>query len=161
MDSAGSCEHKRTATFFVLAGRLDQSGSLASDDLRELVGQGMRIGSHGMDHLPWPSLSEAGRRREFSEARQRISEAAGSAVDEAALPLGRYDRRTLVALRNLGYARVFSSDRQAVRGDTWLQHRFSLRADDTIDSVRASILTPPPRWRRAQARGKSLVKRLR
>lgn len=157
----GLRQHRRTAAFFVLAGRLDQPGSLTSDNLRELVRSGMSVGSHGMDHVPWRSLSENRRRREFVEARHRISDAAGSQVDEAALPLGRYDRRTLTHLRQLGYRRVFSSDRQPNRPGAWLQHRFSIRADDTIHGIRGSILTPQAGWELAQARGKSLLKRLR
>ena len=40
------------ATFFVLAARLDQPGSLSRDAVRELHTAGMTMGSHGMDAPP-------------------------------------------------------------------------------------------------------------
>src|SRR6478672_13332779 len=80
------------ATFFVLAGRLGHSGSLSRDHVRTLVAEGMRVGTHGMDHRPWVGMDDATRRRELVEARDQLRDVTGSPIDEAALPLGRYDR---------------------------------------------------------------------
>ena len=111
----GLVQHNRQATFFVLAGRLGQSGSLSGKDLEELQRHGMKIGSHGMDHVPWRFLGEDQSQAELVEARQLISQAAGEPVVEAALPLGQYDRTVLSHLKRLGYRRVFSSDRRRAR----------------------------------------------
>lgn len=154
-------QHGRTATFFVIAARLDQPGSLSGDDVRALRDRGMAIGSHGMDHVPWRGLSEAAQQRELVEARQVLSQVVGAPVDEAALPLGRYERRTLTRLRQLGYRHVHTSDRQATEPDRWLQHRFSLRADDTLERLRDEVLRPQPVARRVLAGLKSTVKQLR
>ncbi|GAA3579201.1 polysaccharide deacetylase family protein [Microlunatus spumicola] len=157
----GLLRHDLSATFFVIAGRLDQPGSLSAEQVRQLRSQGMTIGSHGMDHVPWRSLSEAAQRRELVDARTILSEVVGEPVDEAALPLGRYERRTLGRLRELGYAHVHTSDRLPSKSSAWLQHRFSLRSDDTADSVRNDLLTPGPWARRLLGRAKSGVKQLR
>jgi peptidoglycan/xylan/chitin deacetylase (PgdA/CDA1 family) len=150
-----------TATFFALAGRLDKPGSLSSDDLSELVGAGMRIGSHGMDHVPWRAMDQHSRDRELVQARALLAEASGVPVDEAALPLGRYDRRVLQQLRRLGYATVYSSDRARARQGAWFQPRYSVRRGDTQDSVRSDILSRPPLSRTLKAQAVGLVKRLR
>jgi len=157
----GLLEHNLTATFFVLAGRLDQAGSLAARDLEELRRHGMKIGSHGMNHVPWRFLTDAERVRELIEARELISQAAGESVVQAALPLGRYDRRVLADLRQLGYQRVFSSDRQRTNMRAWLQPRFSIRADDTIESVRSTILATPTRLNSLRTKGITVLKRIR
>lgn len=157
----GLLQYERKATFFVLAGRLGRGGSLTVSDLEELRRYGMTIGTHGMDHLPWRSLSGAQRERELVHAREMIAEAAGAPVCEAALPLGRYDRTLLATLRRLGYHRVYSSDRRRTNAGAWLQPRFSIRADDTIDSIRSTILSPPPRLHGLKARAVGVVKRLR
>ena len=157
----GLLRHGLTATFFIIAGRLDQPGSLSADQVRELRARGMAIGSHGMDHVPWRSLSETAVQRELVDARELLVETIGAPVDEAALPLGRYERRTLVRLRQLGYTHVHTSDRQPSAPAAWLQHRFSLRSDDTVDSVRRDVLTPPALPRQLAARLKSRVKQLR
>src|SRR5699024_7169464 len=106
-----------------LAGRLGAPGSLGPADLRDLVAAGMTVGSHGMDHVPWRRLTPAGVDRELVDARERLSEAAGAPVLDAALPLGRYDRATLGHLRRLGYRSVHTSDRRRAREGAWLQPR--------------------------------------
>ncbi len=136
----GLVERGLDATFFVLAGRLDQPGSLSTEDVRALTAAGMRIGSHGMDHRPWPGLSDRDLHRELVEARQRLSEVAGTSVDQLALPLGRYDRRLLGRVRRLGYTRLHTSDRAWARAEAWQQPRFSLRRGDSVDTVRRDML---------------------
>ena len=157
----GLQERGLAATFFVLAGRLDQPGSLGSDDVRALVDAGMTIGTHGMDHVPWRGLDAAALSRELVEARSTLTSVAGRPVDEAALPLGRYDRRLLAELRRLGYRAVHTSDRAWARPGRWLQPRFSVHSDDTVDTVRQRALTRPSRTRRLERAAVTTVKRWR
>ena len=157
----GLLRHKLTATFFVLAGRLGRRGSLAPRDLEDLQQQGMRIGTHGMDHVSWRSLTPTQQHRELIAARQEISNVVSAPVIEAALPLGSYDRRILSDLRFLGYQRVFSSDRRRTDSNAWLQARFSIYADDTIESIRSRVLAPPSRIHELKTWSVGVIKRLR
>ena len=150
-----------TATFFVLAGRLDEGGSLSTGQVRTLVAAGMTVGTHGMDHRPWVGMDRATTQRELVEARERLREVTQTPVDEAALPLGRYDRRVLRELRTMGYRHVHTSDRAWARSGSWLQPRFSVRDTDTGESLRADVLTRPSVARRAERAAAQLVKRLR
>lgn len=142
-------ERGMAATFFALAGRLDSPGSLSTADLRELVRQGMGVGTHGMAHRPWRRMTAVAREAELVQARRQLSEAAGADVTEAACPLGRYDRELLNDLRRLRYQRVYTSDRNPARAGAWLQPRFSVRRGDTPESVRRDFRTPPSAVRRA------------
>lgn len=153
-------ERGLSATFFPLAGRLDDPASLSAADLRGLRKEGMAIGSHGWAHIPWRNLSDAGARREFVDARQKLVEASGGDILDAAMPLGRYDRRTLSRLRNADYRTVFSSDRFRARSGSWFQARYSVMASDTVDSVRPALAR---RVSAGEVRNvaASLVKRLR
>lgn len=153
-------ERGLTATFFALAGRLGDPSSLNATDLRELTTAGMEIGSHGWSHIPWRDLDTAQERREFLEARTALEEAAGVRITEAALPLGRYDRRSLRGLRDAGYSAVYTSDRFPARPGSWLQARYSVTSDDTVDSVLA-IIRHRPGLADARNVAKSLVKRIR
>lgn len=128
-------ERELSATFFVLAGRLDTAGSLSTKDVQQLAQAGMRIGSHGMNHTPWRGLDAASRHREFVEAREQIAAVVGHAVTTAALPLGRYDRALLAQLKALGYEKIYSSDRRVTSPTAWLQPRFSARSGDTAQSL--------------------------
>ncbi len=131
------------ADYFVLAARLDQPGSLDEDGVRELRRSGMTIGSHGMRHRPWRGMDGPTRDDELVTARKMLATAAGADVDFAACPLGQYDRQLLGHLRRLGYRRVFTSDRRSARRDAWLQPRYSVRRDDTPESLGAEALAGP------------------
>lgn len=157
----GLLERGLGATFFVLAGRFGSRGSLDQDQVRLLADSGMGIGSHGMDHIPWRGLDDAHRHRELVEARDRIESVVRRPVDEAALPLGRYDRALLRELRDLGYTAVHTSDRAHARTSAWLQPRFSLVGTDTLASVRTDALGPQPVRRRVERAAIGLAKRLR
>jgi peptidoglycan/xylan/chitin deacetylase (PgdA/CDA1 family) len=154
-------ERKLVGSFFVIAGRLGSRGSLDADGLRELSRHGMTIGTHGMDHRPWRNLEPRDRERELVEARQRITGAVGTPIDEAAVPMGSYDRRLLSDLKRLGYSAVHTSDRRTGRDGDWLQPRFSIVAEDTVESVERYALAIPSPARRAWLAAKGRLKRMR
>lgn len=158
---AALLERGLDASFFVIAGRIGSRGSLDADGIRELSRRGMTIGTHGMDHRPWRRLSPGEREREFVDARERIAAVLDRPVDEAAVPMGLYDRRSLACLRRLGYTAVHTSERMAGREGAWLQPRFSILSDDSAETVERRVLTDLPRSRRAWLVAKSAVKRLR
>jgi peptidoglycan/xylan/chitin deacetylase (PgdA/CDA1 family) len=134
-------ERGLTATFFVLAGRLDTPGSVSSAAVADLCHAGMSIGTHGMDHRPWRGMDATIRQRELVEARAVIAEAAGVPVDEAACPLGEYDHQLLVSLRELGYTRVHTSDHLVSRPRDWLRPRFSVLRTDTVETLSSRVST--------------------
>lgn len=157
----GLLERGLRATFFVLAGRLDRSGSLSTTDVQELDAQGMSIGTHGMDHRSWRGMDAGTRRRELETARQVLRDVVGRPVTDAALPLGQYDRELLKNLRELGYTAVHTSDRRRAREGAWLQPRFSVRDGDTADIVRQTMLGRQSTARRAERVLVGTVKRWR
>ncbi|MFE9691039.1 polysaccharide deacetylase family protein [Micromonospora sp. NPDC005806] len=128
-----------SAEFFVLAGRLGTAGSLDEDDVRELQGHGMVIGTHGMHHRSWRGMDGQTAYDELVTARDRLAEVIRQDITTAACPRGQYDRRALGELRRLGYTAVFTSDRRPARRAAWLQPRFSVRRDDTPASLRAAV----------------------
>ena len=148
------------ASFFALAGRLDDAASLSPSDLRELRSAGMAIGSHGWTHVPWRGLGDDDAHRELIDARGVLAEASAGAIQDAALPLGRYDRGLLARLEQAGYRTVYTSDRFPARSDSWLQARYSVTATDTVDSIR-SVLAGRAGVRDARNVLASAVKRLR
>lgn len=148
------------ATFFALAGRLDDAESLSPADLRELRSTGMALGSHGWTHIPWRGLADAEAKRELLDAREALAEASGGQIEDAALPLGRYDRRLLRRLTTAGYRTVFTSDRFPARAGAWLQARYSVTTGDTAETIR-SVITHRPGLPDARNLLASAVKRTR
>ena len=154
-------ERGLSATFFVLAGRFGDAGSLSEADVVELHRQQMGIGSHGMDHISWRRMTPSVRKRELVEARQRITDVSGVDIIEAALPLGQYDRKLLADLKKLGYPVVHTSDRRAAHAGAWIQPRFSVTRKDTARTLRETVLTPPAFLRSMELSAKGVLKRLR
>lgn len=145
-----------TATFFIVAERIDSPGALSTEAIRELVSSGMRIGTHGLAHRPWRSLRDHGLEAEMRAA-QIIAEVAGAPVSEAACPFGSYDRRVLGALRRHGFTRVYTVDRGRARRGAWLQPRYTVRKGDTPADLER--LAYPARSSRIGLR--TVIKRLR
>lgn len=126
-------ERNLSATFFVCAGRIGRPGYLGPEGLRSLLTSGMRVGSHGFDHVDLRSADASVLRRETRGSADVIGSVTGMPVEDFALPFGSYDRRVLSALR--GYRSVFTSDRGRA-GDGWLVPRESyVRSWGTADII--------------------------
>ncbi len=149
------------ATFFVLAGRLGESGSLDAVDVRALLGEGMAVGSHGMHHVPWRRLSPEAVEEELAAARRMIEDVVEGPVERAALPFGSYGRRTLALLHRLGYTEVSTSDRRLQRAGGYLQHRFSVRRTDTPETLLAELRKAATLQQRTIRTAVGLAKRCR
>lgn len=134
-------EAGRSATFFVLAGRIGRHGYLSGDQIREMRAAGMTIASHGFDHVDWRRLDEAGRRRELYDARRKIEDEAGVAVTEAAIPFGAFDRSVLHELKAAGYSRVYTSTSGLSFDGSWFCPRWSVTEDFDPDRDMAPRLS--------------------
>lgn len=136
------------ARFFMLTGRIGEPGSLDKAHLRSLSDAGMTIGSHGIGHTAWPTLSDADLKHELHASRARLEDICGHAVTEAGIPFGRYDARVLRALRDAGYTTAWSSDGGRFRVRDFLRPRTSLRGDMSDDEVHAILSDRMPPLRR-------------
>lgn len=149
-----------TATFFPVAGRLGQRGFLNVSDIQQLAKEGMALGSHGMDHVPWHGLPTPALSRETRESREVLSDIIGAPIISAACPFGSYGRRVLDALRNAGYREVFTSDRGLAFQGRLIQPRNSIHHSDTLADV-AAMLDGTMRPSGLAHRAKLLLKRWR
>jgi peptidoglycan/xylan/chitin deacetylase (PgdA/CDA1 family) len=151
------------ADFYVIANRLDTTGSLATDHVMALHGAGMTVGTHGMTHRSWRELR--GRSEfdaEIKESAHIIEAVTGTPVTRAACPRGQYDRRVLQALKSRGFTRVYSVDGGTSHPSAWLQSRYTVIRDDTPATIRSRLDQPDPALRaRVSARARETVKRWR
>ena len=129
-----------TATFFVLAGRLDTPGFLARGDLQVLTDAGMTVGCHGMHHRRWRTLDDASLHEELVDAKRTLESAVERPVTVAACPFGSYGRHALRTLERAGYERVYTSDQGVARAGEWLQARTTITEDAPLEP----ILAPDP-----------------
>lgn len=145
-------ERGLTATFFVVAGRLDAPGFLSADDVRALAHEGMTIGSHGMRHRPWRDLDASALDDELVAAKLALEKVVDLPVTTAACPFGAYGRRSLAALRRAGYAHVYTSDRGPTSGDAWLQARTTITEAGPLEPILAGHSSLPRRMKQVLKR---------
>jgi len=127
--------HGFTATFFVNPGTLDTKGHLTVEALRQLNQEGMEIGSHGFDHIFLTRLNEEKLRYQTAESKRKLEEILKKEVAFFSVPRGRYNRRTLEAIKQSGYRACCTSDIGANRQDTdpFRLKRWTLKRPYTLD----------------------------
>ncbi len=151
-------ERGMSADFFIVVERIGAPGYLDAGDLRALREAGIRIGSHGVRYRAWRGLSHAGLREEIVEARDQREAAVKAPVTSAACPFGTEDRRSLRALRNTGFMRVFSSDGGDASPRAWLQPRNTLARGNRGSAV-SRIVEDAAGMSAALRHAKTLAKR--
>jgi peptidoglycan/xylan/chitin deacetylase (PgdA/CDA1 family) len=129
-----------SAKFFVLTGRIGDPGSLGAEDIRALLQMGMRIGSHGIAHRDWTSLSARELNNELNGSKATLERICGEPVRCAAIPFGRYNAAVLAALQKAGYVAAYSSDGGCMQTTAFLRPRTSIR-HDTLDGELTEILS--------------------
>ncbi len=151
------------AVFFLLTARLDQPGSLTSQQVRDLAQAGQIIGLHGHAHRDWRRLKAQDRLQEFYLARQQLSDLAGRDVDLAAAPFGFYDRQVVVELREQGFSALYTSDwgragAGFIRPRNCIDNRMSARA---ITDALTGHIPPTRRPRRLLGLARKRLLRMR
>jgi peptidoglycan/xylan/chitin deacetylase (PgdA/CDA1 family) len=101
------------ATFYVTAGFLGQKGYLTAPQLRELNALGFEIGCHSMSHAYLSDLDADGLRREIVEAKEKLEQLLGKAVEHFSCPGGRYNERVVAVARASGYHSLSTSRARA------------------------------------------------
>jgi len=150
-----------TAIFFVCTGRLDHPTFLSREQVRQLQGQGMRIGSHGISHRPWRGLPGDELAAELNESRIELENICGEPVLEAACPFGSYDRTVLRALHTAGYRKVYTSDGGWTSDLSYLKARNTIRRSMSLEDVALLTQRKARLLDQVSIRARQVFKRLR
>lgn len=147
------------AIFFVLAGKIDQPGYLSSAHIKEMDSEHLfTIGTHGMDHQPWPDIAAPELQREISQSVKILSGLCDRTIDQAGLPFGRYNRNVMQQLSTAGQKTVYSSDGGPRLTGTNPLPRFSVRQDTDLQMLADMMLKCQSFGRRAKSEAKSILK---
>ncbi|RZT18512.1 polysaccharide deacetylase [Mycobacterium sp. BK558] len=102
-----------TATLFILAGRLGGENEwsrpgpnkklLTADEVKQVAGAGMEIGSHGLKHISLVKADDATLRSETVRSREILQELLSGDVPGFCYPYGYLDGRVVEAARAAGY----------------------------------------------------------
>jgi peptidoglycan/xylan/chitin deacetylase (PgdA/CDA1 family) len=102
------------ATYFVIAGRIDEPNFLSSAELQVLVAQGDEIGDHTQDHVNLTSEGAAKVKYEIDVAAARIAQVTGFWPESLAYPSGYEDTRIVAAVAACQELRIAVLDKHLV-----------------------------------------------
>jgi len=112
------------AKFFLVAGWIDSRLHFMNwAGVRALIDQGHEVGSHGWSHALLTQCSASELRNELVRSKETIEQRIGQPIDAISVPSGRWNRRVLRAIREAGYARMYTSDPFLFRSDDQLALR--------------------------------------
>ncbi|HXK17610.1 MAG TPA: polysaccharide deacetylase family protein [Polyangiaceae bacterium] len=98
--------------------------------LRELAGQGLEIGSHGVDHLNLRRASSANLTRELTESRETLERELKVKVQSFCYPQSKYDSRSARAVARYYDNAVVAGGQRYTGGDRYRVPRFPVRRDE-------------------------------
>lgn len=102
-------KYSTKAVFFVIVGRVGQSGFMTWAQLRELVARGHQVCAHGWSHKMLTRCSDAELRSELGLSRNELENKLGVSVAALSAPHGRWNRRVALACAQAGYRRLYTS----------------------------------------------------
>jgi peptidoglycan/xylan/chitin deacetylase (PgdA/CDA1 family) len=144
-------EHGRTASFFVPTAFLGRPGRLTAAHLREMHSLGMRIGTHGTNHVSWTRNPDY--RDDILRGIADLEDLLGAPVTAAAPPFGQYNASVLRLLAEKQMREVYTCNGgYAVTGGV-LRNRLSIAGDPAVNAsiVELSRRAPTQRdWWRGQ-----------
>ncbi len=113
---------KWPATFFIISSRIGERAFLDAAQVKRLSAAGMDIGSHTVDHLELPSLSEASRMQQLSQSRKELEKLVGHPVRWFCYPAGRNDAASAASVAKAGYLLGYTTEGGSVlRADSLTQ----------------------------------------
>lgn len=146
--------HDCTATVFALPGRLGGDNAwdplgprkplLTAEGLRQVVGAGMEIASHGLTHVDLTTADDPVLRAETHDSRARLAALTGTEIQGFCYPYGTLDHRVAEAVRTAGYRYACAIDPGAHTGPYALP-RVHVGQNDTGPRLHLKRLLHPRR----------------
>ena len=108
-------ENNFTGIFFIPAALVGQRGQMGWAQLRELVGEGFEIGSHGLKHVPLTNLPGNELEEEVKQSKKILEDGLGVEVKSFSVPRGFFHPRIAKTAAEAGYRFLFTSRFELVR----------------------------------------------
>ncbi|MGE0267432.1 MAG: polysaccharide deacetylase family protein [Candidatus Omnitrophota bacterium] len=104
-------QHQFPAYFFVITKRVGRPGYVRMEEIKEMVKQGMIVGSHGMSHEALTNLKDTLLNEELSASKKYLERNLGITINDLSIPRGFCNDKVLDMAYAAGYKNVFISGR--------------------------------------------------
>ena len=109
-------ENKWDITF----GSFNRANHLTVDQVRALSDSGWEIGSHGLTHTPFTSLSDKKLKKELIESKAILEDAINKKIESITPPFSRFNNRIKDFMLETGYKKIYH------------QYGFNLNSGDVL-----------------------------
>ena len=128
-------EYKFPATIFVVADSVNTKGFLTTAQMKELLANGIEIGSHTRTHAYLPDTPVDVRRTEIFDSKRRLEEETGVRVAHFAYPTGGFDEEIKEMVKQAGYDSACTTNRGYDRFNRDLHELKRVRFSDQDNRV--------------------------
>jgi peptidoglycan/xylan/chitin deacetylase (PgdA/CDA1 family) len=129
------------ACFFVIADFVGKGGFMGWAQLREIIGCGMEVGSHGLSHSMLNIMPDERVKEELALSKNILEEYLNYRIDFLSIPRGQFNPSIKQIAAGLGYKAVCVSSPGYVYEDSELfaLKRFVLRSSNTMPDFKRMI----------------------
>ncbi len=133
--------HGLRVTLFVVTDYAAYRGYLNWEQITELAGEGVVIGSHSLDHSALTQMNVAEALRQVNDSKSLIEEHVDQPVTLFSYPYGAYDDTVIAILAQVGYgaACTINPSFYQHRGDPYRLNRIHPTYNDTIEDFAARL----------------------
>jgi peptidoglycan/xylan/chitin deacetylase (PgdA/CDA1 family) len=131
------------AIFFVIWSYLGRPGYLTREQVLALRADGFEIGSHGLSHRGFTSMSPTESSKEVRESKRRLEDLLQEPVAGLALPFGHYNDAVLKLAWAAGYRRVLTSDFRVANREHRIMPRMGPMAYTTLRDFKWMLEASP------------------
>lgn len=133
-------KHNFRAVFYVVSHFVDRAGYLTGDQIRQMIDQGMEIGSHSMAHRNLTQLTPTVLERDLTESRQRLVELTDRPIISFCYPAGKHNDQVVEAVKRVGYLSATTTIGGIERSHSLIDQPFRLRRIRMTDQSQLSRL---------------------
>ena len=152
------------ATFYVTISLIDSRAGFSKDQIRTLSDKGMEIGSHTVNHVFLPNLSEKDLYYELEESKKQLEDIVQKPITSLSLPGGRVNGKIRHAAQNTGYQTICTSvyHTNTSRTDLFSLGRIPIKKAYSIEIFQKIISCDPSVWRsmRSKQNMKFVIQRI-
>lgn len=132
------------AIFFITWANIGRRHYLSANDVRTLDRLGFKIGSHGMTHVNLTGETPVGMRSQLAESKSRLEDLLGEAVNDVAVPYGRYNDQLIETAMALGYRRIMTSDFACANlGNSTVLPRLGITSETSMHDFEQMVTARP------------------
>jgi peptidoglycan/xylan/chitin deacetylase (PgdA/CDA1 family) len=132
-------KHRLKGLFFPIPDKIGTEGYMTWEDLQDLSLSGFVIGAHGKSHQDLTKLDYQTLKQEIYDSKNILSSKLNIPIVDFSLPYGNYNHRTLIALKEAGFERVYTTLGIKNNPESSLMHRWNVKEKTTIRQLNKMI----------------------